>query len=535
MLSARTEQATTPEGQDQLGTTSGAVVVSGGLWSVVGRILPQVQLLVLSVVAARFLGPDGMGRQSLIAFVGITTVMVASAGFPASVARFVGELLGARRGGEALALYVWTWRFELVAAVLAGGGLALVGLLGSEPWLAWVLVGGVSALAVLQSVPQALLSGAQRWRDATMVGVVTGIASVPGAIVVLALGGGISGLFAVELVMVAVNLAWTSHLARGLAARLPPREAFPADLRRRFTSFAGITTVTVMVHYVVWTRSELLVLSHSSTDAQIALYSIAFATVSGLARIPEAIARVTMPAVATLIGAGEMHRVRSGYWRAMRLLVFLTPPVVAGAAVTGPALITLAYGDEFSGAGTVLLVMLGPLLVVPLFTTAESLLFALGRVRFLLVVQLAATVVDVGLAVLLIPHFDALGAAFANAAAQFAAGVPFLVLAGRLHAPVLMAWGAFARGVALAGAVAGAAGLALVLLGSGLAGALVAIVAGVAAFAILGPVLRPLDADDAAWLARALAGDDPLRRALVRAVRGFAPSARVPAHPPSGA
>jgi O-antigen/teichoic acid export membrane protein len=522
----RPPSTTTAEPDGDLGRTSGATVVSGGLWSIVGRMLPQVQLLLLSVVAARFLGPDGMGRQSLIAFVGLTTVMVATAGFPASVARFVGELLGARRGGDALALYAWTWRFEVVAAVLAGGGLALVGLLGSDPRLAWVLVGGVSALAVLQSVPQALLSGAQRWRHATMVGLVTGAASVPGAIVALALGGGISGLFAVELVMVAVNLGWTSHLARGLASQLPPRAAFPADLRRRFTSFAGITTITVMLHYVVWTRSELLVLDHSSTDTQIALYSIAFATVSGLARIPEAIARVTMPAVATLIGAGELDRVRSGYWRAMRLLAFLTPPVVAGAAVTGPALISLAYGSEFQGAGTVLLVMLGPLLLVPLFTTAESLLFALGRLRFLLGVQLCATVVDIGLAVLLIPRFDALGAAFANAAAQFAAGVPFLVVAGRLQAPANMAWGALLRGVALACAVAAAAGGTLLALGDGVVGVPAAIVAGIAAFAALGPVLRPLAADDAVWLARALEGRDPMRRVLRRTLRGFSPAPR---------
>jgi hypothetical protein len=36
-------------------------VVTGGLWSILGGALPQVQLLVLSIVAARFLGPDVLG------------------------------------------------------------------------------------------------------------------------------------------------------------------------------------------------------------------------------------------------------------------------------------------------------------------------------------------------------------------------------------------------------------------------------------------------------------------------------------------
>ena len=506
-----------------LGQTSGAAVVTGGLWSVLGRTMPQIQLLVLSVVAARFLGPDGMGRQSLIAFVGLTTVMVATAGFPSSVSRFVGELLGAREGGLAVGLYRWTWRVETIAAALAAASLVALGLLGSEPALAWVLVGVASGLAVLQSVPQALLSGAQRWRDATIVGVVVGVSSVPATIGVLALGGGITGFFAVEVVAVAINLAWTSHLARGVTARLPAPERGSPELRRRFLGFAGMSTVNVLIQYVVWTRSELLVLNHVSTDAEIALYSIAFATVFGLARIPEAIARVTMPAVATLIGAGELHRVRSGYWRAMRLLLFITPPVVAGAAVTGPALLSLAYGDEFSGAGNVLLILLVPLLVLPLITTSNALLFAFARMRFLLTVGILATIVDVALAVLLIPHFDAVGAAIANAVAQLTAGIPCLWLAARLNAPVDIAWRPLVRGLLLALAVAGVAGATLLGLGDGLAGALGAVLAGLTLFVLLAPVLRPLAPSDAAWLAHALEGEGLLRRTLVRAFRRLSP------------
>ncbi len=498
-------------------------MVTGGLWSVLGGALPQVQLLVLSVVAARFLGPDGMGRQSFIAFVSISAVMVATAGFPSSISRFVGELLGAREGGVALGLYRWTWRVEAVAAAIAAASLVALGLLGSRPALAWVLVGVASGLAVLLSVPQALLTGAQRWREATVVGLVTGIAAVPATIALLALGAGITGFFAVEVVVFAVSLAWTSRLARGVAAHLPAPERASPELRRRFLGFAGMSTANVLIQYVVWTRSELLVLNHVSADAQIALYSIAFATMAGLARIPEAIARVTMPAVATLIGAGELHRVRAGYWRAIRLLLFMTPPVVAGAAFTGPALISLAYGDDFSGAGKVLIVLLGPLLVLPLITTSNALLFAFARLRFLLTMGIVATVVDVTLAILLIPRFDAVGAAIANAAAQLTAGLPTLWLAARLNAPVDIAWRPLLRGLILALAVGGVAGATLLGLGHGLPGVLGAVLAGLLLFVLLAPVARPLPPSDVLWLAAALEGEGPLRRTFVRAVRRLAP------------
>jgi O-antigen/teichoic acid export membrane protein len=234
------------------------------------------------------------------------------------------------------------------------------------------------------------------------------------------------------------------------------------------------------------------------------MYSIGFAIVFGLARIPEAASKVAMPAVATLIGAGEEHRVRSGFWRAMRLLAFMTPPVVAGAAATGPAVISLAYGSEFSGAGDVLLILLVPLLVLPMLMTAEALLFALGRLKFLFGVALAATVVDVALSLIAIPRWDAVGAAVANAGAQLCAGVPCMVLAARLYGPVDMAWGPLVRGLVLAALTWVAAALVLDVVGDGLGGVCTAVVAGLVVFGALAPVLRPLSSGDAEWLSSAL-------------------------------
>ena len=68
-----------------------------------------------------------------------------------------------------------------------------------------------------------------------------------------------------------------------------------------------------------------------------------------------------MPAVANLVGTGQDERIRRGFWRAMRLLVLATFPLVAGVAVAGPALLELAYGAAYSDAGPVLLAMLAPL------------------------------------------------------------------------------------------------------------------------------------------------------------------------------
>ena len=460
-----------------------------------------------------------MGRESLIAFSALSVLALATAGLPPSLARFVGELLGAGKGGEALSLYRFTRRTEIGAAVLATATLAGVAALGSRPTGAWLLAGVGAAFAVAQSVPSSLLIGAQRWREASLAGLVCGVLSVPVTIAVLAAGGGVTGLFAVEA---AVALADADLDVRARAADPAPPAAAERGAARRVPAvlrIAGTATLIGAIHFVVWRRSELLVMEQVSTDAQIAMYSIAFAVVQGLARLPDSIEAVTMPAVATLLGSGEEDRVRVGFWRSLRLLALLTPALVAGAAVTGPALIELAYGGEYQDAGPVLLVLLAPLLVAPLFSASEAVLFAMGKLWLIVLAGLAATVVDLGLAFALIPAFDAMGAASANTAAQLTAGVPVLLMMGRRMRPVELPPGPLLRGLALALLVGAAAWGARTALGGGAAGIAAAVVTGVVAFITAGSLLRPLAAGDGEWLARAL-GD----RAPARVARRFGAS-----------
>ena len=65
--------------------------MAGGLWSAFARIIPQVYTLVILVAAAHYLGPARLGRQSYIAFIELTVVMLATAGMPIAVMRFVSE------------------------------------------------------------------------------------------------------------------------------------------------------------------------------------------------------------------------------------------------------------------------------------------------------------------------------------------------------------------------------------------------------------------------------------------------------------
>jgi len=479
--------------------TSGKSVLRGGAWNVAGTFVPQLSLLAVSIAAARFLGPSRFGRQSFIAFVEVSAMTLFAAGVPMSLARFVGELLGQRRGGVARNLVRRTVLVEAVGATIGATLLVTIGLAGAQPRAAWFLAGAVVFAGVLQRVPTALLTGLQHWREPSLVAVKIAVLVAALTIAVLAAGGGITGMFAVEAGTTCFSLVWLTRIAMRAQVPLPEPRALPVDVRRRVIRYALYSTVSVMLTLVVWRRSEFLFLDHFSSDTQIGFYSVAFAAVAALLLAPQAVVAAALPAVATLLGAGAYDRITAGFGRALRLLVVVTLPLTGLSIALGPLALRLVYGHDFRRAGPVVVVLLAPFPLIALSNLSSVVLAGLDRLAFTLVAGLIGSVVNIGLDLALIPRYDAVGAAFANIGGQLAAGLPVLVYTARVLRPVSWAPSAVARAVVAAALGGVFARLVSDVLG-GLGGLVGGLVAGVAVFACAAAVLPILISDDARWL-----------------------------------
>jgi O-antigen/teichoic acid export membrane protein len=479
--------------------TTGASVIRGGAWNFTSRILPQLYVLVVSVVAARFLGPDGMGRQSFIAFVALSVTTLFSGGLSVSLMRYVGETLGRERPAEAASLILWGWRLSAAGASLGGGLLVALALAGSEPQAAWIFAGAAAAFAILHTIPSAALTGAQRWRDASIVGLVTGTLSVPAMVVVLAAGGGVTGMFVVEAFVAAANLAFTAVLARRAFRRLAARPVAVRPLRRDAARYALWSTVGVVLTLIVFRRSEFFFLDRYSDDSEIAIYSIAFAAIYAISLLPEGLAAALFPAFATLFGAGATERLRSGFRRGMRLLTLIAIPVTAAVLALGPEALRLVYGDEYSHTGEVLRLMVVTLPLLPLMNVSNALLVGMGLAKPMLVAGAVAALVNVALALVLIPSHDAVGAALANVGAQTVVGLGVLAYASRLVGEVPIDAGPLLR-ITVASVAGGLVAWALVSELPEIVGLVAGLAAGAVVFALAARLVGIISPEDAAWL-----------------------------------
>lgn len=484
---------------DGAASTTGQTVLSGGAWHGLGLVLPQLYTVFVSVVAARLLGPDDLGRQSFIAFVEISAIMLVTGGVGRALIRCTGEAVGRGEAEAVRSLVTWALRVTLGAAT--AGALALVAFAVARPPLrsAWLLAAAVVVLGALHSVPTAVLIGLQRWRQATVAGLVTGVIGTATTLTVLALGGGIVGMFAVELALAGVNLAWMGGLALRALRSMTPHGRRASDLHRRMVRYTGLFSIDVVFSFVVWSRTEFFFLERYGGPRQIAIYSISYAAVVALTKIPDAIVGALNPAIATLFGADALERISSGFSRAVRLVTTVTLPMTAGVLAFGPAAIGLVYGPRFQAAGGVLMTMMIVFPAVALGRMCSSLLSGIGVVSFILVTSVVAATLNIGLDLALIDDHGPVGAAVANGAAQLAMSVALLVYASRRVNGIV--WNArHLMRTAVASAASGLAARWVLTAIGGVAGFSLAIAVAILVFVPLAVGMRILSEEDARWL-----------------------------------
>jgi O-antigen/teichoic acid export membrane protein len=502
-------------------TTTGASVARSSAWNLAATMLPQAYLVAVSVAAARFLGPETFGRQSFIAFVEISLVTLVVTGLATAASRFVGAALGANEPGHVIRLQRLSARISWGAALIVTAIMLVIAFVGSGPRAAWIFAAIVAAASVLQRERNAIVTGFQRWREITIVGLAIGAVAAVVVVGVLAMGGGITGIFAVEAAASVALLAATIVLARRALSSLQPAPERGAPIRRMLR-YTAIATLGVALTLVVWRRSEFLFLDYYSTDSEIGFYSIAFAAAAAVLLLPLAVSGVLLPSIATLHGAEELPRIRSAYFRTVRLLIVFTLPLIAGGMALGPALIEIVYGSEYSPAGTILVILLIPAPVVVAGNVASVLLAATERLVFPTVISSIAAVINIALSFVLIPRYDSIGAAVANGCAQLVSAAPAIVYVQRrvgggdwtVHSIVKSAVAATAGGLVA---------WACVMLLGGIAGFVAGLLAGAAVLAIVARALTVLSSDDAQWLDRAVGG--AFRGNVGRAVRFCGPAA----------
>lgn len=389
--------------------------------------------LLVSVLLARKLHPDGFGQYALVMSIVSFAYLFARAGIPGTVRRYAAEFDGR---GERDLIGMVTAR-GLRNAMLTGLGAALLLLAAAGPLStffrnpalrSYLLLGAVLLLPMVPlSVLRALLGGLQQYKFLMQVSLWTSPIWLAACGVALYAGAGIIGVLLATLGIEVVNLAalgWKAarEVSIGWHGHLP--EAVRNRLKRYNLALAAL----ILLDVIVWQRSELLFLGRLSSAAEVSFYAVPFALTERVVDlIPGAVLGVLLPGLAYAQSSPDPLRVSAVFGEALRYLTLLTLPITIAGILLAPIVIHILYGDGFAGATFVLQILLVAVVFGVIGQASRSALLGMEAQGRLLKTGVVAAALSIVLDLVLIPRWGAVGAAIANSTVQGAWAVAIFI------------------------------------------------------------------------------------------------------------
>jgi len=412
-------------------------IARGGGLNLLGQVCSQVAMLGVTVLLARRLGRDDLGRYAqAFAFLSLLGLLSLS-GFRAGLTRFVAVHLAERDPGALRG----TVRLGIALTTGVAGVLALA-LCPAAPWLAGSVFHDAHLTLPLRAVALALpaatftdsaLAATQGFRTMkpfALVGLVfEPLARVGGSAALLVAGAGLRGVMAA---LVASNLAAAvlagaalrrlMRSAPATAAAVGPGSGRAARHRARPTYNVGELLGFSMVSWgaslastgLIW--GDTILIGALRSSAEVGVYNVATRLVTLATFVMPAINGALGPRIADLYHRGQRDSLRRAYSVATSWILRLSLPAFIVLLAFPDELLRL-FGKGFRAGAAVTVVLAGGKLVDAATGPCGLALNMSGRPLWSMVDNLAVLVLNVLLNLWLIPSRGIAGAAVAWAVA----------------------------------------------------------------------------------------------------------------------
>ncbi len=379
------------------------------------QMVASIGALVMSVIVSRSLGPSETGRYSFATYVMLTSVTVCTLGAPLAALRWTA---GYQSEPGRLAEFAYTTRRLglLLGAVAATGLLAAAGagitLGDSRPALAVIAVG--AAAGVFFAFASAVIAGLARYAALVKLNAAVSVVQIAAAVGVAAADGGFLAFVGVVVGGSLLQAAAGQIIARRAVGRAS--QGLGPQQRKEFRTDSLEISLISLLDAVVFQRAELFLLAAFAADSEVALYALASVLAVRLVGfLPSAVNGVLLQRFSSTTD------LENQVFLAMRWVALAAMPMSAVVIATADPLCRLLFGDEFADMAPVLRVVAAFSAVTVLSVAASSAIYAERRQRTILPRIAACAVLNIALALLLIPPMGAVGAALAAGATQVVA------------------------------------------------------------------------------------------------------------------
>ena len=240
---------------------------------------------------------------------------------------------------------------------------------------------------------------------------------------VLTVGYGIKGLLIVGAIVAFIEInMYYYYFSKYVKFRFYIKDGFTPDIKKRIFSYNWQVAIIVILDSVVWTKSEVFFLGKLSTKESVAFYSLAYNLASWtVAFLPGVFTNVLYPAISEMYGKEDQQGIKKVYLHSTRyLMMFSIPACLLGMALS-QEVVLLFYGKPYLDVVPVLNILLISSCVGITASPGSSVIYATERQRYILIVNIFITILNIGMNIFLISKYSAIGAAISNSLSQILA------------------------------------------------------------------------------------------------------------------
>jgi len=399
-----------------------------------GIIFTAILGYVFKVYLARVLGAENLGLYALgmtiVGFVGIVNGL----GLPDAAMRFVAQYAAA---GKFDALRSLLWRGSsvllvsnlLFCAVLVIAGRWIAAQVYHDPRLIpyLPLFAAIMIVGVLQSFFGKVVAGYKEVGRRTLI---TRFISSPLTmlitVILIALGGGLRGYLAAQVLSALVVLGWLTYMAW----RLTPAAARSLDVRKlplqkEVWSFSAAMLGVGLMEFLI-SQTDRVALGFFRGAHEVGIYSVAAAVVAYETIVLQSVNQIFAPMIADLHTRGENILLGRMFQTLTKWMLGLTCPLAIVIFVFAQPILHI-FGREFASGWPVLVIGTCGQLVNCGVGSVGYLLLMSGNQNRLVQVQVVMAFMMVGLCLLLVPLWGTWGAALAAAITNAASNLWMLV------------------------------------------------------------------------------------------------------------
>ena len=391
-------------------------ITRNAVFALLAQVTTGIFTTAVTIYLVRALGPSGLGLFALALGVGRLALLVADAGIPLSVARFLAETGGDRR--SARALLGDALRLKLVTAAIAAGALLVasgpIAAAYDQPDLVWPLRGVALSLFAESLLGLYLAAFVALGRNVVNLRLtfVESLAEAAAIVALVAAGAGATGAAfgrAAGYAVGALAGTWVvlRSFGRGLAAARGGR-------MREIATYAAPLVLTSGV-YALYSQVDVLIIGAMLSTSAVGIFAAPMRLTIPLSYVGQALANSVAPRQAKS-AAGPSVR---AFVVSLRWLIILQAALLAPILVWPDELVRLVLGQEFAESADVLQVLAGFIFLRGLGPLISTTVNYLGQARRRIPIVLSALAVNVAIDVALLPRIGVIAAAIGTTVAYW--------------------------------------------------------------------------------------------------------------------